>query len=118
MTFRSRGAGSPLPDDLQRHHHESTANPEQAPASPPIAPIAASVARGEAPDLPVCGPANRGSRDRRPTYRFTTSSFVQEVSARALEAILAEHEHVSPLGVTQRLARVLLDHEDGHVRGA
>src|SRR6202521_5195607 len=86
--------------------------PSNPPASPPIAPMAASMRRSVR-----SGVSLRASRQA-PYVQVHDLLIVEEILARPFEAVLPEHQDIGPLRVLERLARVLLDHEDRDVGGS
>src|ERR1700674_1312162 len=85
--------------------------PSNPPASPPIAPMAVSMRRSVR-----SGVSLRGSREA-PDVQVHDLLIIEEILAGAFEAVLPEHQDIGPLRVLERLARVLLDHEDRDVGG-
>src|SRR5487761_753827 len=82
--------------------------PSRPPANPATPPIAAS-RRGFETGPPISH--SRETADVEIHHLLIIEQFV----ARSLEPILSKHEDICPLGVPQRLARVLLDDEHGGV---
>src|SRR5487761_2899 len=85
--------------------------PSRPPANPATPPIAAS-RRGFETGPPISH--SRETADVEIHHLLIIEQFV----ARSLEPILSKHEDICPLGVPQRLARVLLDDEHRHTGGA
>src|SRR5450756_2109522 len=90
--------------------------PPPTPSSPTLTPdyavIAASMRRSERSCVSL-----RASRQAA-YVEVHYLLIIEELFPRAFQAVLPQDQHVRPLRVPERLARVLLDHQDRDIRGS